>query len=114
MEPKNKKRINVENGETIADLLCSTGYLPPRNEKDLERFDSIYKGQTYDLESYRIDSDAIFDRVASGNLARNIRIRPMTTIFDRPGALRVAQKSSEPIDESVADSLNRLMKDIKD
>lgn len=113
MEPKNKKRINAENGLTIADLLSSTGYLPPRNEKDLERFDRIYKGQTFELESYCIDSDAIFDRVASGNQARKIRIRPMTTIFDRPGALRVAQKTSEPLDESVTDSLNRIMKDKK-
>lgn len=114
MELKNKKRINAENGLTVADLLCSTGYLPPRNEKDLERFDRIYKDQTFELESYRIDSDAIFDRVVSGNQARNIRIRPMTTIFDRPGALRVAQKMSEPLDESVADSLKRLMKNKQD
>ena len=113
MEPNNNKRINAETGLTIADLLCSTGYLPPRNEKDLERFDSLYKGHTFELESYRIDSDAIFDSAAGGNTARNIRIRPMT-IFDRPGALRVAQKTSEPLDESVADSLKRLMKDKQD
>ena len=114
MEHNNNKRINAEDGLTIADLLCSTGYLPPRNEKDLERFDRIYKGQTFEIESYRIDSDAIFDRVASENQARNFRIRPMTTIFDRPGALRVAHKTSEPLDESVADSLNRIMKDKQD
>lgn len=114
MKPKNNKRINAENGLTIVDLLCSTGYLPPRNEKDLERFDRIYKGQTFEIESYCIDSDAIFDRVASGIQARNIRIKPMTTIFDRPGALRVAQKMSEPLDETVADSLYRLMKDKQD
>ena len=113
MEPNNNKRINAENGLTIADLLCSTGYLPPRDEKDLERLDRIYKGQTFEIESYRIDSDAIFDRVAGGNQARNIRIRPMT-IFDRPGALRVAQKTLEPLDDSVADSLNQLMKDKQD
>lgn len=114
MEPKNKKQINAENGLTIADLLCSTGYLPPRDEKDLDRFDRIYKGQTFEIESYCIDSDAIFDRVAGEEKARKIRIRPMTTIFDRPGALRVAQKMSEPLDESVADSLKRLMKDKQD
>ena len=114
MEPKNKKRINAENGLTIADLLCSTGYLPPRNERDLDCFDRIYRGQTFEIESYCIDSDAIFDKVAGEEKTRNIKIRPMTTIFDRPGALRVAQKTSEPLDESVADCLNRLMKDKKD
>ena len=104
MEPKNKKQlINAEDGLTVADLLCSTGYLPPRNEKDLDRFDRIYKGQTFEIESYCIDSDAIFDKVAGEEKARKTVIRPMTTIFDRPGALRVAQNTSGPLDESVAD-----------
>lgn len=114
MELKNKKRINAENGLTVADLLCSTGYLPPRNENDLDRFDRIYKGQTFEIESYCIDSDAIFDKVAGEEKARKAVIRPMTTIFDRPGALRVAQNTSGPLDESVADCLNRLMKDKQD
>ena len=115
MEPKNKKQlINAEDGLTVADLLCSTGYLPPRNEKDFDRFDQIYKGQTFEIESYCIDSDAIFDKVAGEEKARKTVIRPMTTIFDRPGALRVAQNTSEPLDESVADCLNRLMKDKQD
>ena len=78
MEPKNKKQlINAEDGLTIADLLCSTGYLPPRNEKDLERFDSIYKGHTFELESYRIDSDAIFDSVITSDANRHCSIKKM-------------------------------------
>ena len=68
----------------------------------------------FEIESYCIDSDAIFDKVAGEEKARKIKIRPMTTIFDRPGALRVAQKTSEPLDDSVADSLNQLMKDKQD
>lgn len=76
MESKNKKRINVENGLTIADLLCSTGYLPPRNENDLERFDRIYKGLLFETESYCIDSDAIFDYVYTFG-TRHCRIKKM-------------------------------------
>ena len=114
MESKSKKQTIAGKGLTVADLLCSTGYLPPRNEKDLDRFDRIYKGQTFEIESYCIDSDAIFDKVAGEEKARKAVIRPMTTIFDRPGALRVAQNTSGPLDESVADCLNRLMKDKQD
>lgn len=77
MKPKNNKRINAENGFTIVDLLCSTGYLPPRNEKDLERFDRIYKGQTFEIESYCIDSDAIFDSVITSDANRHCRIKKM-------------------------------------
>lgn len=83
MEPKNKKRINAENGLTIADLLCSTGYLPPRNEKDLERFDRIYKGQTFEIESYCIDSDAIFDSVITNDINWHCRIKKIPLRIDQ-------------------------------
>ena len=83
MEPKNKKRINVENGLTIADLLCSTGYLPPRNEKDLECFDRIYKGQTSEIESYCIDSDAIFDSVITSDINRHCNIKKIPLRIDQ-------------------------------
>lgn len=83
MEPKNNKRINAENGLTIADLLCSTGYLPPRNEKDLERFDRIYKGQTFEIESYRIDSDAIFDSVITSDTNKHCSIKKMPLRIDQ-------------------------------
>ena len=114
MELKNKKRINAENGLAVADLLCSTGYLPPRNERDLDCFDRIYKGQAFEIESYCIDSDAIFDKVAEEEKARKVVIRPMTTIFDNPGALRVAQNTLGPLDDGVADTLKQLMKDKQD
>ena len=48
---------------TIADMLCSTGYLPPRNEQDLNRFDQIYKNEIFEIEAYSIDANAIFDSV---------------------------------------------------
>ena len=77
MEPRSKKRINAENGVVVEDLLCSTGYLPPRNEKDLERFDRIFKGQTFEIESYCIDSDAIFDSVITSDTNRCCSIKKM-------------------------------------
>ena len=77
MEPKSKKQIIAGKGLTIADLLCSTGYLPPRNEKDLERFDRIYKGQTFELELHCIDSDAIFDSVITSDTSRHCSIKRM-------------------------------------
>lgn len=80
MEPKNsnyKKGIGTFDS---ADLLYSAGYLPPRNSRDVERFERIYEGRKFDTETYTIDADAIFDRVrgvsANKNTAR--RVRPMT------------------------------------
>lgn len=78
MEPKSKKQIIAGKGLTIADLLCSTGYLPPRNEQDLDRFDRIYRGQTFEIESYCIDSDAIFDSVINSDTKRHCGIKKMS------------------------------------
>ena len=75
MEPKSKKQIIAEKGLTIADLLCSTGYLSPRNEQDLDRFYRIFKGQTFEIESYCIDSDAIFDSVINCDTQRHCGIK---------------------------------------
>lgn len=77
------RQIKVESGLTIADLLCSTGYLPPRNEKDLERFERIYKGQTFEIESYCIDSDAIFDSIITNDTNRHCRIKKMPLRIDQ-------------------------------
>lgn len=77
MEPKNKKHIIARKELTIADLLCSTGYLPPRNELDLDRFDRIYKAQTFEIESCCIDSDAIFDSVINSDSNRHCIIKKM-------------------------------------
>ena len=62
MEPNEKSNYGIK-GLDIADMLCSTGYLPPRHEQDIDRFESIYNGQTFKTESYTINSDAIFDSV---------------------------------------------------
>ena len=75
MEPKSKKQTIAGKGLTIADLLCSTGYLPPRNEQDLDRFDRIYRGQTFEIESYCIDSDAIFDSVVTSDINRHRSVK---------------------------------------
>ena len=75
MEPKSKKQIIAGKGLTIADLLCSSGYLPPRNEQDLDRFDSIYRGQTFEIESYCIDSNAIFDSVVTSDTNRHFSVK---------------------------------------
>lgn len=52
---------------SVADVLCSAGYLPPRNAQDINRFDRIYNGQRFETEGHRIDSDAIFDSVIRSN-----------------------------------------------
>jgi hypothetical protein len=114
MEPTNKKCRKNHNELSIADLLCSVGYLPPRDEQDIERFERIHSGRKFETDSYIINANAIFDKVTGEDKSKTRRLRPMTTIFDRPGALRVAEGNYKSLDDSVAESLNQLIKNKKD
>lgn len=114
MEPTNKKCRKNYDELSIADLLCSVGYLPPRNEQDIERFERIHRGRKYETESYTVNANAIFDKVTGEDRRKMRPLRPMTTIFDRPGALRVAEGNSKSFDDSVAESLSQLIKNKKD
>ena len=63
MEPKNNNlNLGIKRLD-IADVLCSAGYLPPRNVQDISRFERIYDGQRFETEGHHIDADAIFDSV---------------------------------------------------
>lgn len=114
MEAINQMR-NRETAELdIAGMLCSTGYLPPRNEQDIELFDRIYKGREYKMTAHIIHADAIFNKVAGEEKVITRKLTPMVTIFDRPRALRVADNATETIDDSVADTFNQLIKEKQD
>lgn len=42
-------------------LLCSTGYLPPRNEEELTFFDELYENYKSRLDGKHVDVDAILN-----------------------------------------------------
>lgn len=114
MEPTNNKSRKGNNELSVADLLCSAGFLPPRNERDVERFERIYKGRTFKTEAYIVNANAIFDKVTGEDRTTTRTFRPVATIFDRPGALRVAEGTPKSYDDSVAETLSQLIKDKKD
>ena len=114
MEPTNNKSRKANNELSVADLLCSAGFLPPRNEQDVERFERIYNGRNFETEAHTINANAIFDKVTGEDKTTTRRFRPMTTIFDRPGALRVAESTTSSFDESAAKALSQLIENKKD
>lgn len=105
-----KNKVKGNEKLSIADLLCSVGYLPPRNEQDLERFERIYRGRKVET-TYIVNADALFDKVTG---EENSRIRSMATIYSRPGSLRVAESATTSNDESVGKVLSNLIKGKKD
>ncbi len=78
MEPTKNNNIKWIGGMSVADVLCSAGYLPPRNARDVARFERIYAGRSFATENYHIDSDAIFDRVKGVSEKKVRKMRPMT------------------------------------
>ena len=55
---KDKKNITPEN---ITEWLCSTGFLFPRNEIELERFDKLHGDTDFGLTGKEIDPDKIIN-----------------------------------------------------
>ena len=55
---QNKKHITPEN---ITEWLSSTGFLFPRNEVELERFEKLYSEDDFGLTGTEIDPDKIID-----------------------------------------------------
>jgi hypothetical protein len=114
MEPTKNNNIKWIGDMSVADVLCSAGYLPPRNARDVDRFERIYAGRSFATEEHHIDADAIFDRARCVSHAKTGKVRPMATIYDRPGMLRVAETVSKVQDDLVAEEINNLLKDKKD
>jgi len=54
----NKKHISPEN---ITEWLASTGFLFPRNESELKRFEELYGDTDFGLTGKEIDPDKIID-----------------------------------------------------
>lgn len=54
----------------VIDMLCSTGYISPRNEKDIDRFDRIYASCTFGTEGHTVNADAIFNKVKGSSLVK--------------------------------------------
>ncbi|MFM7855549.1 MAG: hypothetical protein ACKO96_27395 [Flammeovirgaceae bacterium] len=55
---QNKRHITPEN---ITEWLSSTGFLFPRNEVELERFEKLYSEEDYGLTGNEIDPDKIIN-----------------------------------------------------
>jgi hypothetical protein len=55
---QNKKNITPEN---ITEWLSSTGFLFPRNEVELERFEKLYGDVNFELTGKEIDPDKIIN-----------------------------------------------------
>ena len=51
--------------EELEVMLCSNGYLPPRDEDELDFFNQMYEGQKTRIEDIGVDIDSIVNGTCS-------------------------------------------------
>jgi hypothetical protein len=66
----NKKNNGIVNMNNLDEWLCSTGFLFPENERQLERFDKLFEDYDFKLKNASIDIKSIFEN----NLCDTIKI----------------------------------------
>lgn len=91
--------------DMLDDWLCSTGYLFPVNELQLERFDKLYDGYDFKLSKAKIDIEAILN----GSLCRKSEVRILSleerTISDIENLRMVARKGQKELSKEAIDKL---------
>lgn len=94
--------------ESIIDkILSSTGYLPPRNEEEMNAFGKIYSKVEID-ERFHVDVDSI----VSGGCRYEPKVLPMTNTGCVPqDDLRMAARNFGKLPEDVIDKLKKQHKD---
>lgn len=108
MKPNRKNGQPVSQALTDIDLLCSSGYLAPRNEEDLERFDAIYANRTFETERHQVDADAIFNKVFAAQSKR--KTIGTANVFTSPRSYLVASCFVSGAESFCAEELEHLSK----
>lgn len=62
---QNKINITPDN---MAEWLASTGFLFPRNEMEMSRFDKLYPNETEDVSDFQVDCASIFNKSLKTNV----------------------------------------------
>lgn len=72
MKPNKENSQIAKDTLSEMDILCSSGYLAPRSEEDIQRFDRIYADCEFETEKHYVDANAIFDKVMHGGNINHI------------------------------------------
>ena len=94
--------------ESIIDkMLSSTGYLPPRNEEEMNAFERIYSNVEVD-ESFHVD----VDRIVNEGCHNKTRVVPMTSTGKLlQNDLHMAARNFGNLPEDVIEKLKKQHKD---
>lgn len=96
----NKKHITSEN---ISEWLCSTGYLFPRNEVELARFEKLFSDTDVGVTGQEIDPQKIINGLSSGKV-----IIPPTPLNENEiGNLRMVARNGAGLSKDILDKMKK-------
>lgn len=96
--------------ESIIDkILCSTGYLPPRNEEEMTAFEKVYSKVTFKSE-FHVDVDQIVNGTC--------RVKPLICRYGSGNAsssdMRMAARNFETLPKEVIDKIKKQHRGVDD
>lgn len=97
------KVININN-DNIYEWLCSTGFLLPRTETELDRLEKLYPPDSINVNESSIDPFAIIN----GTRQRNIfSISNVELISDEQEQLRMAARKHMGLPQEIIEQIKR-------
>jgi hypothetical protein len=106
---QNKKNITPQD---ITEWLCSTGFLFPRNEVELERFEKLYGDEDFGLTGKEIDPDNIINGVFQDKKVEGVL--PSSINKDEITPYRMAARNGASLPEHILEKIKRNQNKPKD
>lgn len=92
--------------ESIIDkILCSTGYLPPRNEEEMKAFEKIYSKVTV-----KTDFCVDVDQIVNGNCRVMPNVRHLECGNVSSSDMRMAARNFEALPKEVIEKIQKQHK----
>ena len=105
---QNKKHISPEN---ITEWLSSTGFLFPRNDIELERFEKLYGDVDFGLSGNEIDPD----KIINGIVRENKKLKLPTDIKQEEIiSYRMAARNGNSLPKHILDKIQKNQSKTKD
>lgn len=98
---QNKRNINPEN---VTNWLCSTGFLFPRNESELARFDKVFGEEDMGLTGKEIDPLMI---IADNKIETVIKKFPTGLDVNQVSGLRMAARNGKGMPQHILDKIKK-------
>lgn len=96
---QNKKHITPEN---ITEWLSSTGFLFPRSEVELERFEKLYGEEDFNLTGKEIDPD----KIINGTFRETkVEKRPTEVKHEEENPYRMAARNGNNLPKHIMDKI---------